>query len=134
MKTTLEKADLEAIADAIVAKLKDEGLVVAAGDAPAEAEESKPAKSTPAKGKSTPAKGKGTAAKKDEPEVDRAAVLKAVRDLGEAKGRDVAKGIVANYAESFGDVKDEDLPKLLAEIEAAASEDDDAGSSSDDDY
>ena len=125
MKLELEQSDIDAIADAIVAKM---------GNAAPASEESKPASKPAAKDKpaNKPA-AKGKPAAKDKPAVERGDVLNAVKALGEAKGRDVAKACVAKYAESFGDVSDEDLPKLLADVEAASAEGEDAPSG-DDDY
>lgn len=117
MKIELEDSDISRIADAVVAKIVAAGGTVETAPA---AEEKAPAKAK------AEAKPKAKAEKAAAPTTDRNEVLAKVKELGEAKGRDVAKGIISNYAESFGAVKDEDLADLLASVTAALEGDDDS--------
>jgi len=104
---------IDAIAEAVVAKIKEEGATVsgAADDKPPTNKDKTAAKDKPA-GK--PATGKGKA--KDKP--DRDAIYEKVKELGERDGKPAARELIQEYAPTFGEVSDDDLPKLLADVEA----------------
>lgn len=99
MKIELEDDDIARIADAVVKKFKDEGgkVETKTGDKPKD--EGKAASTGKAKGPK------------------REDVLAKVRELGAAKGKDVAKEIIGHFGSAFGEVKDADLGKLLKEVE-----------------
>lgn len=99
-----DKEDLDAIADAVAAKLAGKAPAASTGKA-ADKPADKPKNNKPAD------KPKDTGPKRED-------VLAKVKELGDAKGRDVVKNLIAKYGESFGKVADGDLGNLLADLEA----------------
>jgi hypothetical protein len=117
----LDLSDLiDAIAEAVVTKLKEEGATVngAAEEAAPKTTKDKPAGKPAGK----PAAGKGKAAK-DKP--DRDAIYEKVKELGDRDGKPAARALIQEYAPTFGEVSDDDLPKLLADVEAKLEEEGD---------
>lgn len=104
IEVDIPDALVNAIADAVISKFKAEGGSVTpkTGDKADKADKTNTGKKADTKTK-----------------VKREDVLAKVRELGEAKGKPAAKEAISKYAAAFGDVKDEDLPKLLADVEAA---------------
>lgn len=125
----------DAIAEHIIARLKEAGLVVAA---PAAVPETAPA-AAPTKAAAKPAakadpkpaaKPAGKAAAAPTPARD--AVHEALRTYMQANGKDAALAILHKYAPTINELKEEDFPKVLAElagepapVPAAAVDDDD---------
>lgn len=107
----LDKEDLDAIADAVAAKLKAPAAAPSTGKAAEKPE-------TAAEKKKRLAAEAAEAAN-DGPK--REAVLAKVKELGDAKGRDVVKNLISKYGESFGKVADSDLAGLMADLEALES-------------
>lgn len=133
----LEKEDLAEIAAAVVATLKSEGLVAAAGTTAAKdtkattsAKDTKGAKDTKA---AAPAPDE-----KKEPDADailkrRAEVLGLVKALGEKIGKPEAKKFIERYAPTMGEVAPKDFDALEADLKAAT-EAADKPKSEEDDY
>lgn len=109
-KAKLLDAFLDLIASAVVDKLKAEGGTIGAPADDAPADDAPPPKTAKAKPAAT-----GKAPKK----VDRDAVYAEVKKLGERDGKPAARQLIAVYAPSFGNVADDDLPKLLKDVKAA---------------
>lgn len=111
-KTKVFEAFLDILADAVVAKIAEAG-----GNVTTEAPEKAPTK--PA-GK--PATGGKKPGAKAPPKVDRDAVYERVKAYSESAGKPAAKALISAYAPAFGEVSDDDLSKLLADVEAAIAE------------
>jgi hypothetical protein len=103
----LTDADVERIAVAVLAKLKAEGGTVTAKPKETKAP-TKPTEKVEDKPKDEP---------KDGP--TREEVLAKLRALKDAKGEVKLNEVLHVYAPKWKDVKDEDLAKLLADVEAA---------------
>lgn len=110
----LDKEDLDAIADAVYAKLEANAVKVKEAKAADKPATTKPA-TTKAASKPADKPAEETGPKRDD-------VYAKLVALGEAKTKDVARGVVQNYAPKFGEVADKDLAALLADIEKAAEE------------
>jgi hypothetical protein len=118
MKIELEDEDVERIAKAVVAQMGDT-FNVNGGDKTAATEGKGDKAAAKDKPKSAPKAAKVTKETRD-------ALLDELRAYGAKHGKEQAKAIIATYAEAFGDVKDEDIPKLKADLDAknAEAEDD----------
>jgi hypothetical protein len=123
----LEKDDLDAIAAAVIAGLKAEGI---GATAPATTKTGGKAgtKDKPADAPKTEEAPKGPT--DEEVKKARAALLEKLKATGEKIGKDAAKALVANYADGFANVQYADFAKLEADLEAAANEG--AGAAGDD--